>query len=583
MKKPFFTLVLGCALSALHAQHFSLIKDINPGAASSNICYLTRLDNQVFFGANNGTNGMELWKSDGTTAGTVLVKDINPGAGSSSIGYITAVGTHVYFVANNGSNGVELWKSDGTAEGTVMVKDIRSGSASSYPNGLAALGSQLLFSATDGANGAELWKTDGTAAGTVMLKDIYPGGSSFPQELVNVNGIIFFSAENASNGRELWKTDGTAAGTVMVKDIYPGSGGSYPSSLVAVGSTLFFTATNGVNGTELWKSDGTAAGTVMVKDIWSGGQESYPYNLRNVAGTLYFSADNGANGFELWKSDGTAAGTVLVKDIWPGAPSGTSGNFASIVNQLVFTGNDGINGDQNWQSDGSTAGTQMSRITTDPGTGTIREVQETDTRIYASIQEESMGRELYALSFSPVLPLKFLKFEGKLQQEKVLLNWKTAEEQNTDNFVIERSTNGRDFVAVGTVNAANTAGTHNYSFIDKEAFGIGAPVVYYRLRQNDLFGRYDYSSVIVVNFKAVADVHVFPVPATDRVWVSGNFRAQKVSYQVFDYSGKQIMQNSGTAVNAGRVEVPVASLATGVYYLLVHDGFTEQRLRIVKQ
>src|SRR5690606_12464037 len=165
-----------------------------------------------------------------------------------------------------------------------------------------------------------------------------------------------------------------------------------------VGSSFFFIATNGVNGTELWKSDGTAAGPVMVKDIWSGGQESYPYNLRNVAGTLYFSADNGANGFELWKSDGTAAGTVLVKDIWPGAPSGTSGNFASIVNQLVFTGNDGINGDQNWQSDGSTAGTQMSRITTDPGTGTIREVQETDTRIYASIQEESMGRELYALS-----------------------------------------------------------------------------------------------------------------------------------------------------------------------------------------
>ncbi|MCR6720165.1 MAG: hypothetical protein NVV59_07625 [Chitinophagaceae bacterium] len=117
-----------------------------------------KVNNQVFFGANDGTNGMELWKSDGTASGTVLVKDIFPGSGSSSIGYITAVESQVYFVANNGTNGVELWKSDGTTDGTVMVKDIRAGNGSSFPAALAAMGSTLLFSATDGANGAELWK-----------------------------------------------------------------------------------------------------------------------------------------------------------------------------------------------------------------------------------------------------------------------------------------------------------------------------------------------------------------------------------------------------------------------------------------
>lgn len=584
MKKPLFTLLLGCAISALQAQRFSLIRDINPGAASSNVCYLTKINNQLFFGANNGTHGMELWKSDGTPTGTVMIKDIFPGSGSSSIGYITAVGSQVYFVASNGPNGVELWKSDGSADGTTMVRDIRTGSASSFPSALAALGNTVLFSATDGINGAELWKSDGTTAGTTMLKDIYSGGASSPQYLVNMNGVIYFSADNGINGRELWKTDGTTAGTVMVKDIYAGNNSSSPTSLTVIGSTLFFAASNGTNGTELWKSDGTAAGTVMVKDIWNGGSESYPFNLRNVAGTLYFSADNGANGMELWKSDGTAAGTVLVKDVWPGSPSGANGNFASIVNQLVFTGNDGVNGDQNWQSDGTGTGTQISRITIDAGAGTIREVQETDFKIYASVQETTLGRELYALDFSVILPLVWLKFEGKLQQQNALLSWKTVQEENTENFVVERSTNGRDFTAVGRVSAANSPGTHSYSFTDEDVLSVGAPVLYYRLRQNDLFGRFDYSAVITINCRIDSDVQLFPVPATDKVWVTGDFRSSnKISYQVFDNSGKQVLQASGVSVNAGRMEVSVAALAPGIYYLRIQEEHTDKRLRIVKR
>ncbi|MCR6720164.1 MAG: T9SS type A sorting domain-containing protein [Chitinophagaceae bacterium] len=399
-----------------------------------------------------------------------------------------------------------------------------------------------------------------------------------------MNGVIYFSADNGNNGRELWKTDGTAAGTVMVKDIYPGVNGSDPSNLVVVGSTLFFSATNGINGTELWKSDGTAAGTVMVKDIWTGGSESYPFNLRNVGGTLFFSADNGANGMELWKSDGTAAGTVLVKDVWPGTPSGANGNFTTLVNQLIFTGNDGVNGDKNWQSDGSSVGTRISNITADAGTGTIRELQETDLKIYASIQESTMGRELYALNFSVVLPLVWLKFEGKLQNNSTLLSWKTVQEENTDNFIVERSTNGRDFAAIGRVDAANTPGTHFYSFTDENVTAAGAPVVYYRLRQNDLFGRFNYSTVIVINLNTSRDIQLFPVPANDRIWITGDFASTRnLSYQVFDNSGKQVMQSSTITASAGRLEVSIASLTPGIYYLRLNDGQQDTRLRIVKR
>ncbi|MEB3831575.1 ELWxxDGT repeat protein, partial [Phormidium sp. CCY1219] len=72
---------------------------------------------------------------------------------------------------DDGTNGFELWKSDGTAAGTVLVKDIRSGSGSSNPSNLTNINGTLYFGADDGTNGFELWKSDGTAAGTVLVKD----------------------------------------------------------------------------------------------------------------------------------------------------------------------------------------------------------------------------------------------------------------------------------------------------------------------------------------------------------------------------------------------------------------------------
>ncbi len=80
----------------------------------------------------------------------------------------------VYFVADNGINGDELWISDGTATGTVMVKDIFPGLQSSFPNSLTVMNGLVYFRANNGAHGVELWRSDGTAAGTTMVKDIFP-------------------------------------------------------------------------------------------------------------------------------------------------------------------------------------------------------------------------------------------------------------------------------------------------------------------------------------------------------------------------------------------------------------------------
>jgi ELWxxDGT repeat protein len=302
----------------------------------------------LFFRADDGTNGTELWKSDGTTAGTSMVKDIHP-TSSSNPYQLTVVGSTLFFEAYDDINGTELWKSDGTTAGTSMVKDIRTGASSSYPSALTAAGNILFFSANDG-NGSTLWSSAGTAAWTLKIgiQEKIRDDSSCTQEFAEMGtsstspAFFFFSADGGTTGCELWKSDGTTAGTSMVKDIRPGTSGSYPYQLTVVGSTLFFRATDDINGYELWKSDGTTAGTSMVKDINPTGS-SYPWQLTVVGSILYFIADNSLHGYELWKSDGTTAGTTLVNDLTPGADDAYVGDmfvFDSNLYLVVWSSGD---------------------------------------------------------------------------------------------------------------------------------------------------------------------------------------------------------------------------------------------------
>jgi ELWxxDGT repeat protein len=230
-----------------------LVKDISPGVPNSSPAVFKVANGTLFFTATSQYLGRELYKTDGTAAGTVMVANSAYSYLSLTVEAAASSGNLLFYRAweDNGccSTNKELWRSDGTEAGTFRTKEIAAGESGSYPDWLTDVGGTLYFSASD-ANGIQLWRSDGTAAGTVSFRTVAPSVGGGATNLRNVKGTLFFAASDTL-GTELWETDGTAAGTALTQDLNPGTASGNPASLLTAGHRLFFTATR--NGeTELW-------------------------------------------------------------------------------------------------------------------------------------------------------------------------------------------------------------------------------------------------------------------------------------------------------------------------------------------
>lgn len=170
----------------------------------------THSNGQLFFIADDGVHGPELWRSDGTPTGTFLVKDIAPpelaGVPAAYPGPLFEFGDLLYFGMNDGVHGQELWRSDGTTAGTALLTEINPTAASSSPGDFVARTGQFFFTATDGVHGRELWQSDGTVAGTRLVTDLYPGSASaLPSSLSVFSNTLYFTANNGVDGRQLFE------------------------------------------------------------------------------------------------------------------------------------------------------------------------------------------------------------------------------------------------------------------------------------------------------------------------------------------------------------------------------------------
>jgi ELWxxDGT repeat protein len=380
---------------------------------------LTPFRRSLLYVNNDGVHGSELYRSDGTQAGTVLVKDINPGVKSSAIGGHSYYNEEnaapfvfhdvAYFAANDGVHGVELWRSDGTTAGTYMVRDIAAPSPngdpvflSSYPDHFVAAGNVLFFERrSPSSDSPELWRTDGSSAGTFRLSDTvsvevddYTGPRAPAKAAI---GSTLYFLHTGTGGAELWKSDGTLVGTVKVaadsllagtslyasgNQLYmldrahnrlftyvPGAAAPafvadipmpfdasyvYYRNITALNGRLLFEVQfqpriSGDHVAQVWVSNGTAAGTrSLVGDTYDNYTKGDPFGAPVVVGaTAYFPV-----GQALWRTDGTRGGTVAVHTFandWP------TNLFASAGAVYFQTGYDATA--QLWKSNGTDAGT----------------------------------------------------------------------------------------------------------------------------------------------------------------------------------------------------------------------------------
>ncbi len=200
------------------------IADVNPGVGNSNPVFMANIDGKIYFSADDGVTGRELWKYDSVTNQTAQVRDINPGPADSNPFFLTATNGVIFFTADNGNPAIgpnmELMKYDTNLDMMSTAADI-SLVFGSYPAYLTEMNGELYFGAYSEVTvnssgnikytGYELWKYNIATGVTSLVDDLAKGifQDSGPFWITEANGMLYFGAQDSNlNGRELWKSDG---------------------------------------------------------------------------------------------------------------------------------------------------------------------------------------------------------------------------------------------------------------------------------------------------------------------------------------------------------------------------------------
>ncbi|UAY53653.1 T9SS type A sorting domain-containing protein [Ferruginibacter albus] len=177
------------------------------------------------------------------------------------------------------------------------------------------------------------------------------------------------------------------------------------------------------------------------------------------------------------------------------------------------------------------------------------------------------------------VPLRLISFIASQDEGAVQLNWKTENETNTQDFLVERSADGKQFTPIGTIAAKNVTSANLYSFKDDNAINGTA---YYRLRINDKDGNFIYSTIATITSSLVNILRIVPNPATDAVTVYHPKTSTSAYLRIMSSEGKQIVQqklgtgNTKTALN-------ISGFPKGVYQLVFTNEGTIRTAQLIIQ
>lgn len=305
----------------------------------------------VYFSADDGIHGRELWRCD-IDGNAELVADITPGRKGSAISKLVAYRDILLFRVDPEESGSELWRTDGTHEGTYRLKQFNKDLNEGF-DGLCGIWDDGVAFIRVVTGGTALWKTDGTEAGTMPLPMLTEGGATvaFLHFGVVNNGFFYFAGEHPVRGPILARCNQDGKVVIEVEQL-----NTHAKEILAMdGHRLIFRSSNRIDGEELFISGGTAEVTFLLSDISPGPRNGDPKGFTLLANPgedplVFFSANNDIHGYEPWVTNGVALPDVtrMVFDLNPGAVDSAPEGFVALGDRMFFTATHAESGKELW-------------------------------------------------------------------------------------------------------------------------------------------------------------------------------------------------------------------------------------------
>ncbi|OAQ37919.1 hypothetical protein A5893_16235 [Pedobacter psychrophilus] len=462
-----------------------------------------------------------------------------------------------FTVKSTGATYITLFNADGTM---------------TFPDGYEQTGGQVLV------------RENGTVNGTFNIgKDFMVSGGTFESNsaatfTINLTGAASKYSYNDATNKLINLKIGLAGSYTLQSPLNTGTlalsgtgkitlgSNNLTVSTITGGSSDAYVITNGLGKLKV----NNVGATNVIFPIGTSATSYSPVTINNAGTTDNFSVSV-QNTFDNALTDASKAVTKqwnITEDVvggsnatvslgWLTGDQGAGFNPASATSMFHYTGG-------NWDSNTATIS----------GAGTTASPYLATASGYTSFSPFGVGNPT-------ALPLDLISFKAKLVKSlsaTVQLDWRTTNEINTSKFEIERSIDGVSFIKIGTISSFNTAGIHDYNFVD---YNPATGTAYYRLNQIDLNGANKYSNVETVNNAGNISLSVYPNPVSTVLNVIHPKANDGASLNIVNINGQKLY-TIGVNKESSKTSTDISKLSTGTYFIMFDNGNEQSVLKFIK-
>jgi ELWxxDGT repeat protein len=363
--------------------NFSLGMDGSTHDIGDSNIYMARFGDSILHSNNN--NQTKIYSLDLATNTSAIVKEMTDFSGLSYANALTTWGSNLYLSSNHG-----IYKTDGTTAGTVLVATTASG-----PTSFAINGSYLYMGAYTAANGYGLYRTTGAVGN---LTRVVSTGTTVDYMVKFGTGVAYATSSSST----ISYYNGSSNSNLYTDTLYGSSGVTTTAirNLRMVGNVLLYEAASGASGFTTWRyRDPVSTNFYNVQNLYdASGLQFEITEAVELSGSIYVAAFHPTSGTGIWKFNLNFANPELVVELNNGIADAGIRDFELRGDRLVFVSDAGGDGFEPWLSDGTSVGTkQIGEIAAGAGSNPVILNRTTNGKIYV-LGDSELGRAVYLMS-----------------------------------------------------------------------------------------------------------------------------------------------------------------------------------------